>query len=192
MPKQKHSDCKLYELDVGECKYIKLPLCVVIDARLTPLQKTLYGLIQSLSQKTGWCTMSNNSFAVLLNVARENIAKSISGLEKYGFIKREAINQGSGNNYTGRRVRCNEKVICMLPKGSDEKITTLVTKKSLGSDENVTGGSDENVTQYYKTDIKNKYNLNNNDTKGKTDGRNWKNDRLNDNTVEPYAGETIL
>ena len=148
MSRIKDTDCELYELDVENSKYITLPMCVMLDVRLTPLQKNLFGLINSLSKASGYCSMSNNSFSRLLGVARENISKAISGLEQYGFIVCELHRSGHGSNITERAIKCGQHLTCKLIKGSVEKITTVVTKTSPRSDQNVTGGSDQNITQY--------------------------------------------
>lgn len=47
------SDTKNISLNVGESKYIIIPLAIVDDVRLTPADKLVYGLVYSLSQKRG-------------------------------------------------------------------------------------------------------------------------------------------
>jgi len=85
------SDTKNISLNVGESKYIIIPLAIVDDVRLTPADKLVYGLVYSLSQKRGYCNMGNNNLTEILPCGERTVKNSISRLTKLGFIKREFI-----------------------------------------------------------------------------------------------------
>lgn len=129
------SDTKNISLNVGESKYIIIPLAVVDDVRLTPADKLVYGLVYSLSQKRGYCNMGNNNLTEILPCGERTVKNSISRLTKLGFIKREFIYAKNNNLIIGRKLYPIKNVYCELDlKCSVEKIIRDVQKQREGSD----------------------------------------------------------
>jgi len=129
------SDTKNISLNVGESKYIIIPLAIVDDVRLTPADKLVYGLVYSLSQKRGYCNMGNNNLTEILPCGERTVKNSISRLTKLGFIKREFIYAKNNNLIIGRKLYPIKIVYCELDlKCSVEKIIRDVQKQREGSD----------------------------------------------------------
>ena len=129
------SDTKNISLNVGESKYIIIPLAIVDDVRLTPAYKLVYGLLYSLSQKRGYCNMGNNNLTEILPCGERTVKNSISRLTKLGFIKREFIYAKNNNLIIGRKLYPIKIVYCELDlKCSVEKIIRDVQKQREGSD----------------------------------------------------------
>jgi transposase len=117
--------------------YAIIPADVRYDIKLKANAKLLYGEITALCGAQGFCWAQNDYFAALYGVNHKTISRWISQLEERGYIDVK-VNKIQGNK---RKISLVTKK--SLP--SDEKVTTLVTKKSLPSDEKVTSIY-ENIT----------------------------------------------
>ena len=115
-------------LDIDAGKYIMLPLYIVNDVRLTPTEKLVYGLVYSLSQKKGFCTMSNNKFTELLPANERTIKMAISKLCSYGFIKRELIQAPNNNMIIYRKLYPFPTISCELRGSCGVANLTMVVK----------------------------------------------------------------
>ena len=67
--------------------YIKIPIRILEDQKLTSTAKILYGRLKLLSHKDGYCYASNSHLASLLNVSNRTITRLIKQLELLGYIK---------------------------------------------------------------------------------------------------------
>lgn len=107
--------------------YAIIPADVRYDDELTPNAKLLYGEITALSNKEGYCYASNTYFAELYKVSNRTIIRMINNLVNKGYLEKMNIYKKGTKEILQRRLY-------------------LVTKITLPSDKNVTGGNDKNVT----------------------------------------------
>jgi len=66
--------------------YSVIPANVRYDKSLTPLEKLLYGEITALANEKGFCWATNEYFANIYGKSVNWISKSISKLEKCGYV----------------------------------------------------------------------------------------------------------
>lgn len=100
-----------------------IPAEVRYDNRLKANEKLLYAEITSLTSKNGICWASNGYFANLYNVDLATVSRWVSNLAKCGYIRVE-IDRNGGN-----------------------KRSIVLTKMSIGIDENIKTPIDENIKQ---------------------------------------------
>lgn len=81
-----------------------IPASVRYDTQLKPSAKLLYGEISALTQAEGYCWASNDYFARLYGVSKDNIGRLIAQLESAGYITRENIRDEESGAITGRRI----------------------------------------------------------------------------------------
>lgn len=85
-------------------KYIIIPNTVLQERFLTDGAKLLYGLIYSVSYKTGECYATNKWLAENLNVSERTITRKIKELEQ---IYKIVIERRKNNQ---RIIRCLDKI----------------------------------------------------------------------------------
>lgn len=66
--------------------YLKLPNWILCDNKLTPTEKMLFALILHYSEVTGFCTLTSNDYALILNVSDRTIHTSIQKLKELDYI----------------------------------------------------------------------------------------------------------
>lgn len=115
-----------------------IPANVRYDVDLSPNAKLLYGEITALCNERGFCWATNSYFANLYNVKKETISRWISQLEKKQYIKTQLIYKENSQKIKERRLYISEYPI-------DEKVNTLLTKKSIPYCENNQYPIDEKV-----------------------------------------------
>lgn len=76
--------------------YAVIPAFVRYDKRLTPLERLLYGELNCLSNKQGYCWASNSYFAKIYDKHSKSISRCINNLAKYKYIE-IAIDKDDGN-----------------------------------------------------------------------------------------------
>ena len=67
-------------------KYSKIPLSIKNDTKLSSNAKLLYGDIQLLCYKNGYCFATNKYLAENLNVTTRTIIRLLSELERENYI----------------------------------------------------------------------------------------------------------
>jgi DNA-binding MarR family transcriptional regulator len=70
-------------------KYSKIPLSIKNNNNLSSNAKLLYGDIQLLCYKNGYCFASNKHLGDILSVTERTITRLLSELEKNNYIKIE-------------------------------------------------------------------------------------------------------
>lgn len=126
--------------------YSVLPATVRYDERLKANAKILYSEITALSNKSGFCTASNDYFAELYKLSKKRISELISELAKCGYITVEVIRDDK-KIVTGRKIYISESIPFLfqpIPKNKD----TSPEKKGEGIPKNVKGNitSNNNIT----------------------------------------------
>lgn len=71
-----------------------IPMYVMLDDKLTPLERLLYGVISSLTNKRGYCYASNQYFAKMFKKNDKYISGMIKSLKDNGYI---AVSVEKGN-----------------------------------------------------------------------------------------------
>lgn len=84
-----------------------MPASVRYDNRLRPNAKILYSEITALSNKSGFCTATNEYFSELYNLSKTTVSQLISELSKHGYIKVEII-RNDNKAIEERRIFCAE------------------------------------------------------------------------------------
>lgn len=82
--------------------YAIIPANVRYDKRLKANEKLLYGEITSLAQKNGICWATNEYFAELYDVRKEQISRWISNLVKFNYIKLKLMYKDDTKQIIGR------------------------------------------------------------------------------------------
>jgi len=77
--------------------YIRIPADVRYDENISLGSKMLYGEIQLLSRKAGYCWASNEFFAKLYKVHKNTIQNWITALKNYGYVRMETKQSQSGS-----------------------------------------------------------------------------------------------
>lgn len=72
-----------------EEKYIIIPMILFQDKRLNKTDCIIYGLLNSLSIKVGYCFCTNEYLANYINTTKRNINYSLSKLKENKYIKTE-------------------------------------------------------------------------------------------------------
>ena len=70
-------------------KYSKIPLSIKNNTKLSSNAKLLYGDIQLLCYKNGYCFATNKHLGDELSVTKRTITRLLTELESNGFIKIE-------------------------------------------------------------------------------------------------------
>ena len=78
-------------------RFITVSIEIMHDKNLNANQKFLLAEIEQLTDLEKGCFASNQHFAELVGITKENVSKNLSGLEKMGYIKTE-IKKGTRNN----------------------------------------------------------------------------------------------
>lgn len=141
--------------------YAILPADVRYDKRLKPMEKIMYAELTALSNKDGFCSASNQYFADLYEVDQATVSRWIAGLSKCGYVS-IILTRNESKQVIGRQIFIadaaknrgdldDEKINTPI----DEKINTLLTKKSIGIDKKVK----ENNTRENNTSINNPLSL---------------------------------
>lgn len=71
--------------------YITIPAQVLHDNRLTPLSRLIYGELSALANIHGYAWINNNGLANRYEVSKYTISRSVSEIEKLGYIKSELV-----------------------------------------------------------------------------------------------------
>ena len=66
--------------------YLKISNWFLYDNKLTPTDKLLFALILHNSEVTGFCTKTDNDYALILNVTDRTIRTSIQKLKRLDYI----------------------------------------------------------------------------------------------------------
>ena len=66
--------------------YAQIPITVMYDSRLKPIERLLYGTIAMLTKKSGYCYANNGYLAELYKCSEMAISKYIKNLSFYGYI----------------------------------------------------------------------------------------------------------
>lgn len=123
-----------------------MPASVRYDSRLRPNAKILYSEITALSNKSGFCTATNEYFSELYKLSKKRISELISELAKYGYIHVDVIRDDK-KIVTGRKIYISESIPFLfqpIPKNKD----TSPEKKGEGIPKNVkeNNTSNNNIT----------------------------------------------
>ena len=102
--------------------YITIPAQVLHDNRLTPLSRLIYGELSALANIHGYAWINNNGLANRYDVSKYTISRSVSEIEKLGYIKSELI-------YKEGKKEVEKRNVYILP--IDEKRNTLLTKNAI-------------------------------------------------------------
>ena len=102
--------------------YITIPAQVLHDNRLTPLSRLIYGELSALANIHGYAWINNNGLANRYDVSKYTISRSVSEIEKLGYIKSELI-------YKDGKKEVEKRNVYILP--IDEKRNTLLTKTAI-------------------------------------------------------------
>jgi len=72
--------------------FITVSINIMHDTKLNQSQKFLLAEIEQLSQLQKGCIASNNHFAELIGITKENVSRNLNDLEKKGYINIKIIN----------------------------------------------------------------------------------------------------
>ena len=117
----------LYEMDKEYINFINviLPISILGDSNLTPLERLLLISILSLCKQKGYCWATNEYFAKLFNVRKQTISKSISSLSKNNYIELKFDN--SEKNSSKRIIKISNALTKII-LGIKENMNTIVNK----------------------------------------------------------------
>lgn len=115
--------------------YITIPAQVLHDNRLTPLSRLIYGELSALANIHGYAWINNNGLANRYEVSKYTISRSVSEIEKLGYIKSELV-------YKEGKKEVEKRNVYILP--IDEKRNTLLTKNAIPYCEKTQYPIDEN------------------------------------------------
>lgn len=107
--------------------YAIIPANVRYDKRLTLLSRFLYGEITALANKHGFCFATNNYFAILYDVSKQTISKSINSLLEFEYVKIELI-------YAANTKEIKQRKIYIVNAIQND---TLLTKNNIPINENL-------------------------------------------------------
>lgn len=102
--------------------YVVIPSFIFLDAKLSPTERLLYGLVSGLSNQKGYCYASNKYLSEHLRherngevkqVAPESISRMLSNLIQFGYLQSEEIE--------GQRA--------LIPLTQPQKVEVQVKKK---------------------------------------------------------------
>ena len=133
--------------------YITIPAQVLHDNRLTPLSRLIYGELRALANIHGYAWINNNGLANRYDVSKYTISRSVSEIEKLGYIKSELI-------YKEGKKEVEKRNVYILP--IDEKRNTLLTKNAIPYCEKTQYPIDENRKD--NNTVNNTINNNNNNS----------------------------
>lgn len=134
--------------------YIKKPLAIIQDKRLTPLEQDYLCLIAALQNASG-CIASNNYLAEYFGVKRPRAVEVITNLKNKGFVKSYEKKQGAKtiertiwivDNDSMKALLTNSKEI--LPNDSKKTPAGLVRKAGFDSKKSPTPILNSNNKSY--------------------------------------------
>lgn len=102
-----------------------LPISILGDNNLTPLERLLLISILSLCKQKGYCWATNEYFAELFNVRKQTISKSISSLSKNNYIELKFDNSEKNNS---KRIIKTSEALTKIISGIKENMNTSVNK----------------------------------------------------------------
>ena len=102
-----------------------LPISILGDNNLTPLERLLLISILSLCNEKGYCWATNEYFAELFNVRKQTISKSISSLSKNNYIELKFDNSEKNNS---KRIIKTSEALTKIISGIKENMNTSVNK----------------------------------------------------------------
>lgn len=79
--------CPFMEHHTIEARWCKLPLQVLFDGRLSKADLQIYGMIAHKAGTRGWFWGKQQDLAEVSHVARETMARSVTKLREYGYIR---------------------------------------------------------------------------------------------------------
>jgi len=126
---------------------VHIPASIMCQTDLTLTQKVIWGRIEGLSVKGGYCYASNQWIGEQISLSKSTVSNNISILVKKGYVKNIII-RNDKNEITERRLYplSTEKLI-----PSTEKSDTPITVKS---EESVTDSSVTEETSLLEEDKK--------------------------------------
>jgi hypothetical protein len=74
---------------MGNENYIKIPMNLILDNKVCPRAKVLYGVVVLLSHQLGYCYANNTYLASYLNVGNRAITRLLKELSDNNYIKME-------------------------------------------------------------------------------------------------------
>lgn len=87
--------------------YIAIPTKVVLDTKLSPNAKLLFGIIAGLCNQRGYCWATNKFISEIIGVHELTISRMLKELIKFGYVIRfEEIVNGT----TQRRLKIDENI----------------------------------------------------------------------------------
>lgn len=104
-----------------------MPASVRYDSRLRPNAKILYSEITALSNKSGFCTATNEYFSELYSLSKTTVSQLISELAKYGYIRVDII-RNDNKAIEERRIFCAEEHAPFLYGGISKNKHTSIEK----------------------------------------------------------------
>lgn len=124
-------------LDAKKLPYVKAYSALLNDSRIDKLGAILYGLIEALSYKEGYCSASNNFLGTLLGYDKRTISRTVNNLKQYGYIQVFEVYKPSTKCLDQRKIK---------PLAPLDKIVYIPRQNEVeGVDENVYTGIDKNV-----------------------------------------------
>ena len=155
---KKLTDNVATKIEIKKSKFIIIPLVVVNDVRLTPVDKLVYGLIYSLSQKTGCCIMGNYNLTQILPYVERTVKKSIGHLYSLGFINKELIRAPNNNSIVGRKLYPQSEQRCVFDSNCSVDKLIRKDKKEDACDDDiddlVVNSTSPNKKPFKKSDTK--------------------------------------
>ena len=103
--------------------YAVIPATIRYSKDLKANEKLLYGEINALANKYGYCYAKNRYFAELYNVSIETVSRWFSHLQELGFIRIE-IKKTKKRNNCKIYLYCRYTLLC-------KKSIPLLSKKSI-------------------------------------------------------------
>lgn len=137
--------------------HIVIPTFVFLDSNLSPLERLLYGVLSSQTNRLGYCTATNEALAsslrfksdgVVKQITPESVSRMLKHLEECGHIKRSEQNGSRAIivMFQQQEVEVTLKAKPVPAKVADVNETAVQVLKYL-SDANITRG-------YRKVEIK--------------------------------------
>jgi hypothetical protein len=105
--------------------YITIPEQVERSEFLCPMSKLLFGRIQCLSKKQGYCWASNQYFAEWYNCSQSQVTRWVSELSRAGFIECEIIKKSNT-----RRIAILQKAVSKNADTSPQKCTEPISENA--------------------------------------------------------------
>jgi len=141
----------MQEETTGHGYYVTIPMIIVLDDRLKPNSKLLFGVIANLSSQYGYCFASNKYLSEMLGYSVTSVSDFINELIQCGYLNRtdEVVKYG-----TQRKLSLN-----LTYSGKVFEKRPPLQEKQRPSSNKVNDPLQENLKHnklIYKTNIKNK------------------------------------